>query len=48
MYLLELFEKAWPLIGMAAVTFWYAGKYLLFWNTCWHEAELEKKKAVGE
>jgi len=48
MYLLELFEKCWPLIGMAAVSLWYAGKYLLFWNTEYHEAEFEKEQAVGK
>lgn len=29
MYLLELFEKAWPLIVMAAVSLWYFCKAMI-------------------
>lgn len=45
---LEFLTPYSGLLFMVAVTFWYATRYVLNWNTCWHEAEFEKRKAVGE
>lgn len=51
MFLWQTLEFLAPYSGLlffAAVSLWYACRYLLHWNTCWHEAEFEKRKAVGE
>lgn len=45
---IEFFAPLCGVVPMALVTFWYACRYLLNWNTCWHEAEFEKEKAVRE
>lgn len=52
MFLWQTLEFLTPFSGLAifafAVSLWFAVRYILFWNTCWHEAEFEKRKAVGE
>lgn len=45
---IEFFLPYSGFLFLGAVTVWYATKYILFNNTCYHEAEFEKEQAVGK
>lgn len=45
---IEFFLPFCGFLFLAAVTAWYGLRYILNWNTCYHEAEFEKEQAVGK